>query len=147
MNPLEREARLATAADDVMFAEVRQHTLAIAAADRVQADQLLRKGRHVMLARKKLDAATFDRWIAAIGLPPATAALLERAAEIFACEGAELVHPAAMLVLAAPDVPAAAIAAAQAHARRGQVLTYATARELVDHYSAKRTGDGKHATE
>jgi hypothetical protein len=111
--------------DDPDLSSVRQHTLAIAAIDRVQADHLLRKGRHIALARHKLSPELFGQWLETIAMPPATAALLERAADLFAFDGADQIHAAAMLVLAAPDVHPHALADARRAVRIGRVVNYA----------------------
>lgn len=88
----------------------------------------LRVGRE-RLARMP---AAFDAWLSHLGFSPASAELLIRCGELFHDEAADHFHPAALLLLARADTPAAAIEQAKRlWAGRGLTLTASQASSLI----------------
>ena len=109
------------------------HAQQIAAARRMATLQLLRQARHLALGRRLLPSPEAKAaWLESLGMQPGQAALLLRVDELWgATENADQLDAAAMLVLAGPHVPAAAIWNAADLARRGHAVTVERARQLI----------------
>ncbi|HUY35789.1 MAG TPA: hypothetical protein VMV69_23800 [Pirellulales bacterium] len=111
------------------------HTAAVCAAQRTHAHQLLRIGRHVSLARKRLQGDEWTAWLADVGYTLAEGEILVTVGDRFSVHphGEEL-SPGALLAPAAADVPREAIAEAVSRSRRGQVVSFHLARQLVERH-------------
>jgi len=115
---------------------VRVHTSQVSSARRISTLQLLRVGRHIGLARRRLDAAQWELWLADVGYSLKEGELLAAAAARFSIsQGAEELSPSAIIVLSVPDVPPAAVSEALALARRGELVTHHVAARLIKRHS------------
>ncbi len=115
----------------------RGHKQAIEAARRQATNSLLRQARHLSLGRRLLRGEpAFSAWLQSLSIRPGIAELLLRVDALFgAAENSDQAEAGALLLLAGPDVPPAAVSHAGYLARRGEQITTDIARQIIARFS------------
>jgi len=117
---------------------LKQHENALQKLLKNRALNVLEIGKHLILVKSQLEHGQFEKWLDGnFGLEATSARRFIRVAEVFGAENKQIAcfGPSALYLLSCRNTPEGAIKEALRRAKKGEQITHALAKELIEKHS------------